>query len=99
MRSDLKFALADTSRHASLLIGLDEWRLHIVGVVRVADEMFIHLALQGPRFCTLTVRTRATTSPAVMARQVLDTAGAWLASDDQRDHAYLECDEGLGQPS
>jgi hypothetical protein len=99
MRGDLAQQLRTTVETTSLTVGADRWKLYVFGVVRVGRELFIQIALLGPRACTVTVRARAPIVPGVTVPQVLDVVGAWLLTGDASDHAYLELSGLAGRVS
>jgi hypothetical protein len=78
------------TRPVSLTIGADVWSLHMSGATRIGRDSFIHIALIGPRMCTITVRTPAAVVRGVTARQLLDAVCDWLLASNERDDAYLE---------
>jgi hypothetical protein len=96
---DLAETLADSKRDASFVVGNDVWQLQVFGITQVGRDLFIQVVLRGPRFCTATVRARATSSARATAVQLLEAIGEWLTCADLRDHVYLECAEAREQAS
>src|SRR5271154_4340607 len=93
MRGDMRDLVRQTkteTRPVSLTIGADVWTLHVSGATRIGGDSFIHIALIGPRTCTITVRTPAVVVRGVTARQLLELVCDWLLASNERDHAYLE---------
>ena len=90
MTDELARIVGSATAHASLSIGPDSWNLYIYGVTPVGRDMFLQLALLGPRVCTLTVRAPAPIGNVVTARRILAVIHDWILSDDDSNQAYLE---------
>ena len=90
MKHELAQVLRDTTAHATLVVGNSRWNLYVFGVSRVGADMFVQIALIGPRNCTLTVRAQAPIGKRLTARRVLAVVRDWVLSGDQSDQAYLE---------
>ena len=92
--SDMKQSLAEvlqrSSAHATLIVSDIQWKIFVFGVSRVGHDLFIQMALVGPRTCTVTVRARAPLGSPATARRVLAIVRHWIISDDPSDQAYLE---------
>ena len=43
-------------RASALTVDGDDWKLYVYSVTRVGPDIFLQLALLGPRVCTMTVR-------------------------------------------
>src|SRR5262245_20545424 len=90
MKHELAHVLRDTTAHATLVVGENRWNLYVFGVSRVGPDMFVQIALIGPRNCTLTVRARAPIGNRLTARRVLAVVRDWVLSGDESDQAFLE---------
>lgn len=90
MKHDLARILQGTVPHATMIVDDIRWNLYVFGVSRVGRDMFVQMALIGPRNCTLTVRARAPLGNRAAARRVLAVVRQWIVSDDCSDQAYLE---------
>jgi hypothetical protein len=84
------FAVVNASPHAWFVVGAERWDLYISGARRVDRDMFLQLALVGPRRCTVTVRAPAPIGNTATARRVLAIVQDWLRTHDGADQAYLE---------
>jgi hypothetical protein len=94
MRLDLARQITRSGEDASVIVGDTVWNLHVFGITRVGREVFIQIALIGPRTCTVTVRSGCAVVHGVTGRRILDAVCDWLLSGDPRDHAYLEAPAG-----
>lgn len=74
----------------SMTVGGNVWRMYVYGVTRVGRELFIQAAFFGPRTRTAVVHVAGQPTRRQAAREVLELVFTWLASDDPRDHAFLE---------
>jgi hypothetical protein len=90
MRDELAAVVSASAPHASFVVGAERWDLYISGVRRVDRDMFLQLALVGPRICTVTVRAPAPIGNTATARRVLGVVQDWLRTHDRADQAYLE---------
>jgi len=90
MKDELARIVGSAPAHASMRVGTESWNLYIYGVTRVGHDLFLQLALLGPRVCTLTVRAPAPIGNVVTARRVLAVVHDWIQSDDSSEHGYLE---------
>jgi|SRR2546423_15080813 hypothetical protein len=90
MRWDFEGELNGSDTSPLLTIGSDEWRVHVLGVVRVQRDAFVQIAVLGRRVCMLTVRMRDAMVPGVTGVRLLDTVAEWLQSGDTRSDVYLE---------
>ena len=90
MKQELAHVLRTTSAHATMMVGDVRWNIYVFGVSRVGADMFVQMALIGPRNCTVTVRARAPLGNRATARRVLAVVRQWLVSEDAGDQAYLE---------
>jgi len=90
MRHDLSDLVHSTPAHASLHVGADLWRMYIFGLTRVGRDIFMQVALIGPRICTVTVRAVAPIGNPATARRVLNAVHEWLQAGGDGDQAYLE---------
>lgn len=90
MKQELAHVLQTTSAHATMMVGETHWNIYVFGVSRVGADMFVQIALIGPRNCTVTVRARAPLGNTATARRVLAVIRQWLIADDANDQAYLE---------
>jgi hypothetical protein len=90
MKDDLTSILRHSAAHASLSVGSDCWNLYVFGVTPVGSDMFVQVALLGPRVCTLTVRAPAPIGNVATARCLLAIIRDWILANDQSDQAYLE---------
>jgi hypothetical protein len=93
MKQELAHVLQATSAHATMMVGDVRWNIYVFGVSRVGADMFVQMALIGPRNCTVTVRARAPLGNRATARRVLAVVRQWLLSGDAGDQAYLELSE------
>jgi hypothetical protein len=91
MKHELSHVVNSPAAHASLLVDSYRWDLYVFGVTPVGRDMFLQLALVGPRICTVTVRARAPIGNISTARGVLAAVRDWIeSSQDDADQAYLE---------
>ena len=90
MKHELAQVLRGSSAHATLMVGDVRWNLYVFGVSRVGGDMFVQIAVIGPRACTVTVRARAPIGNRLTARRVLAIVRQWVLSGDESDQAYLE---------
>ncbi len=90
MKQDLAHVLQASAAHATVMVGDVRWNVYVFGVSRVGPDMFVQLALIGPRNCTITVRARAPLGNRATARRVLAVVRQWIISEDPSDQAYLE---------
>lgn len=91
MKHELSHVVNSPAAHASLIVDSDRWDLYVFGVTPVGRDMFLQLALIGPRICTVTVRARAPIGNISTARGVLAVVRDWIeSSHDDADQAYLE---------
>jgi hypothetical protein len=90
MRRDVVDHIRRAPSDATLRIHGDLWELFIVGVSAIERDLFVQLALLGPRACLATIRVSAAIERRSLARLLLDCAGDWLASGDPRDRVFLE---------
>ena len=83
--------IAESPAHAVIDIGDTRWRLYVFGVSRVGPDLFIQVAMIGPRIRTATVRARAPIGNRATAHRVLTAVRDWMirGSGDE-DHAFLE---------
>jgi hypothetical protein len=79
--------------HATLEIGSDRWKLYVFGVSRVGPDMFVQVAVIGPRICTVTVRARAPIGNRETARRVLAVVRDWMSTRADEHQAYLELED------
>lgn len=93
MKHELARMLTTSPAHATMIVGDIRWNLYVFGVSRIGHDMFVQMALIGPRNCTLTVRARAPIGNRATARQVLAVVREWIIAGDLRDQAYLELAE------
>lgn len=93
MRWDLARELNAAERHTSIALGSDVWNLYMRGVVRISRDLFIQVAVLGPRVCTVTIRTRDVMVPGVTGQRLLDAIAEWLLSGGSGDHGYIELPE------
>ncbi|HEY7290613.1 MAG TPA: hypothetical protein VH583_12330 [Vicinamibacterales bacterium] len=89
MKHDLS-NIVRTPAHASLTVGDDQWKLYIYGLTRVGADVFLQIALIGPRVCTMTVRAPAPIGNPTTARRVLAGVHDWLESHESADQGYVE---------
>jgi hypothetical protein len=90
MTDELAAIVRASTAHASLSVGSTSWDLYLYGVTPVGRDIFLQVALLGPRVCTLTVRAPAPIGNVATARRVLAVVHDWIRSDDPSDQAYLE---------
>jgi hypothetical protein len=90
MKQELSDLLSGMDAHATIDIGADRWKVYIFGVSRVAADVFLQVAVVGPRVCTLTVRARAPIGNRFTARRVIAGIRDWVLSGDEGTQAYLE---------
>ncbi len=90
MKDELAAVVGASPAHASLSVGSESWNLYVYGVTPVGRDIFLQLALLGPRVCSLTVRAPAPIGNVATARQVLAAVQDWILSNDDSDQAYLE---------
>jgi hypothetical protein len=85
-RADLSGAQASVALH----IAGEEWLFSISSVKRIGRELFLHIVLQGPALCSLTVHLRDRVVFGVTAPQILDAACGWLLSRGEATHGYVD---------
>jgi len=90
MKDELSGILGASPAHASLSVGSDSWDLYVFGVTPIGPDMFLQVALLGPRVCTLTVRAPAPIGNVATARRILSIVRDWIVANDDADQAYLE---------
>jgi hypothetical protein len=90
MKQELAHILQGAAAHATVTVGDVRWNLYVFGVSRVGGDMFVQMAVIGPRKCTVTVRARAPIGNSLTARRVLAVVREWIIADDGCTHAYLE---------
>jgi hypothetical protein len=90
MKQELAHVLQGTAAHATVTVGDVEWNLYVFGVSRIGGDMFVQMAVTGPRNCTVTVRARAPIGNRLTARRVLAVVREWILADDGTNQAYLE---------
>jgi hypothetical protein len=90
MTQNLAHVLQRSTAHATLMVGDIQWKIFVFGVSRIGPDLFVQMALVGPRTCTVTVRARAPLGNPATARRVLVVVRQWIISNDPSDQAYLE---------
>jgi hypothetical protein len=90
MKQELAQVLQESAAHATLIVGDTAWSLYVYGVSRVGNDMFVQMAVIGPRNCNVTVRARAPIGNRLTARRVLAVVREWILSNDTDSQAYLE---------
>jgi len=90
MKQDLSHLVRTMPAHASLTVDGDDWKLYVYSLTRVGPDIFLQLALLGPRVCTMTVRAPAPIGNPATARRVLAGVHDWLLSHERAEQGYLE---------
>jgi hypothetical protein len=90
LRVELAEYLMTSPPHVELEIGSSEWRLYVLGVSRIGSDSFVQMALDGPRFCTVTARLPTAHDPDAKARELVALVLQWLASGTLATQAFLE---------
>jgi hypothetical protein len=90
MKPELADLLRATPPHATLAIDDIQWKLYVFGVSRVGPDLFVQIAVMGPRTRTATVRARGPIGNPMTARRVLAVVRDWLISGDRQEPAFLE---------
>ena len=90
MKDELAAMVGTAPPHASLSIGSESWDLYVFGVTPVGRDMFLQIAVVGPRVCTLTVRAPAPVGNVTTARRILAIVHDWILANGDSDQAYLE---------
>jgi hypothetical protein len=93
MKQELAQILQGAAAHATVTVGEVRWNLYIFGVSRIGGDMFVQMAVIGPRNCTVTVRARAPIGNRLTARRVLAVVREWIIADDGSNQAFLELPE------
>ena len=90
MKQELAHILQGAAAHATVTVDDVRWKLYVFGVSRVGGDMFVQMAVIGPRKCTVTVRARAPIGNRLTARRVLAVVREWIIADDGSTQAFLE---------
>lgn len=90
MKHELARIIGSSPAHATLTVGDIRWNIYVFGVSRIGGDMFVQMALSGPRDCTVTVRARAPIGNPATARRVLAVVREWILAGEFQDQAYLE---------
>jgi hypothetical protein len=90
MKDELAAMVGTSAPHASLSADSESWDLYVFGVTSVGHDMFLQIAVVGPRVCTLTVRAPAPIGNVATARRILAIVHDWIVANRDVDQAYLE---------
>ena len=90
MKDELAAMVGASAPHASLSVESISWDLYGFGVTPIDRDMFLQIAVVGPRVCTLTVRAPAPIGNVATARRILGIVHDWILANCDSDQAYLE---------
>jgi hypothetical protein len=90
MKQELSHLVSTMPAHASLTVDGNDSRRYVYSLTGMGPDVFLQLALLGPRVCTMTVRAPAPIGNPATARRVLAGVRDWLLSYDATDQGYLE---------
>ena len=70
------------------------WWFSVASVRRVAEDLFVHVNLQGPDLCSVTIHLRGGIVLGVTARDMLTAACEWLLARGTSRHGFIDLTDG-----
>lgn len=81
---------ADAQSPVALSVNGARWWFSVGSVRRVGHDLFVHVDLQGPDICAVTIHLRGGIELGVTARDMLTAACTWLLQRGPERHAFLD---------
>ena len=87
---------SDAQSPVSLHVDGTCWWFSVASVRRVAEDLFVHVDLQGPDICSVTIHLRGGIVLGVTARDMLTAACDWLLARGTSRHGFIELADDRG---
>ena len=84
---------ADAQTPVTLYVDGEQWWFSVATVRRVGRDLFVHVALQGPDVCTVTIHLRDGIVLGITARDILTAACEWLQVRGTATNAFIDLAE------
>ena len=83
----------DSQSPVTLHVNGEQWWFSVATVRRVGRDLFVHVALQGPDVCSVTIHLRGGIVLGTTARDILTAACEWLLVRGSATQAFIDLAE------
>ena len=83
----------DAQTPVTLYVNGEQWWFSVATVRRVGRDLFVHVALNGPDVCTVTIHLRDGIVLGMTARDILTAACEWLLVRGTCTNAFIDLAE------
>ena len=84
---------SDSQAPVTLYVNGEQWWFSVSTVRRVGRDIFVHVALDGPDVCTVTIHLRDGIVLGMTARDILTAACDWLLVRGTATNAFIDLAE------